>query len=342
MPLTVLNVAFPFAPVGPAAVGGAEQVVAQLDRLLVAAGHRSMVLACAGSSVAGELIEIPCVEGMIDFAARNEAWRAIRARIAELVSGAPIDVIHMHGLDFHHYAPLNGPTLVSLHLPLAWYEADAWANSNPRLRYHCVSRRQQGSLADPRFLPPIANGVPVPERPARARGGFALVLCRICPEKGVHLAIEATRLADVPLVIAGRAFPYPEHEAYFADRVKPHLGERVRFVGPVGLDEKARLLARARCVLVPSLAEETSSLVAMEALAHGAPVIAFDRGALASIVEHGRTGYVVSDEREMAAAISQTGVISSQVCWQSARERFSEARLFALYLEAYRAVADGP
>ena len=38
-PLTVLSVAYPLAPVGPDAVGGAEQVLSAVDRALAAAGH---------------------------------------------------------------------------------------------------------------------------------------------------------------------------------------------------------------------------------------------------------------------------------------------------------------
>ena len=52
MTLAILSVAFPFAPVGPDAVGGAEQVLSSLERALVGAGHRSIVVACAGSSTA--------------------------------------------------------------------------------------------------------------------------------------------------------------------------------------------------------------------------------------------------------------------------------------------------
>ena len=52
MPLTILQVAYPFAPVGRDSVGGAEQVLAACDRAAVCAGHRSIVVACEGSTVA--------------------------------------------------------------------------------------------------------------------------------------------------------------------------------------------------------------------------------------------------------------------------------------------------
>ncbi len=54
-----------------------------------------------------------------------------------------------------------------------------------------------------------------------------------------------------------------------------------RFPAPAGLRKKGRLLGAARCVSIPSAAPETSSLLAMAALACGTPVIAFVRGALA-------------------------------------------------------------
>src|SRR5437764_10808824 len=52
VPLTVLSVGYALAPVGPAAVGGAEQILSALDQALVAAGHRSLVVAPEGSHTA--------------------------------------------------------------------------------------------------------------------------------------------------------------------------------------------------------------------------------------------------------------------------------------------------
>ena len=59
---TVLQVAFPFAPVSRDSVGGAEQIAAACDEAVVRAGHRSIVVACEGSKIAGELILNPIIE----------------------------------------------------------------------------------------------------------------------------------------------------------------------------------------------------------------------------------------------------------------------------------------
>ena len=51
MGLTLLSVAYPFAPVSGDASGGSEQVLAHLDQALVEAGHRSLVIAPEGPIV---------------------------------------------------------------------------------------------------------------------------------------------------------------------------------------------------------------------------------------------------------------------------------------------------
>ena len=112
-----------------------------------------------------------------------------------------------------------------------------------------------------------------------------------------------------------------------------------RWIGPVAGHRKLRLLAQARCVLVPSKVRETSSLVAMEAIAAGTPVIAYRVGALPDIVEDGRTGFVVDDVEAMAAAIGKVGRIDPDLCRARARERFSLERMTRAYLERYRELA---
>jgi glycosyltransferase involved in cell wall biosynthesis len=344
--LTILNVAYPLAPVGPDATGGAEQVLTQIDVALARAGHRSIVLACEGSQAEGELVTTPRVSGSLQGHMHALAQEHHRRSIERLVVERDVDLVHVHGMDFHTYLPSPGvPVLVTLHLPAAWHAAEAFRVRRPATFLHCVSRSQERDFPpEIDLLPTIENGVPLDEpgtnglSPAR-KARFALTLARICPEKGIHFAIEAAERARVSTVIAGRVFPFAAHEAYFAREIQPRLGSRVRFIGPIGAARKRRLLQAARALLVASSAPETSSLVAMEALACGTPVIAFPVGALPEIVEHGRTGFLVRDVAEMADAIAAAAEIDPELCRETARRRFSAQRMTASYLERYAQLA---
>ncbi len=343
--LTVLSVAYTLAPVGVDAVGGSEQVLSSLDHALVAAGHRSLVIACTGSQVAGELRPFPAppADGPITAAVHLDRQDAIRGVIAEVLRREPVDVIHMHGLDFHACLPPPGsPMLATLHLPLDWYPPEALAPERPDTWINGVSESQmRGASPSPCMLPPIHNGVPVAllgaVPPHKRR--FALVLARVCPEKGLHLALDAARAADMPMLLAGGVFPYPAHQDYFHAEILPRLDRHRRYLGPVGFVRKRRLLAAARCLLVPSLVAETSSLVAMEAAACGTPVIAFRNGALPEVVEDGRTGFLVDDVDGMAEAIRRVDRIDPAACRETARRRFSNERMTATYLDRYQMLA---
>lgn len=315
--MTILSVAYPSAPVGFDTPGGAEQVVAMLDRAIVRAGHRSIVQARQDSTV----------EGILHTGTADQA-----------LSRFPIDVVHMHGVDFHRHLPRTSrPVLVTLHLPREFYPAEM--PRLPNLLYHCVSSSQRRTWNGLNLLPDIENGVPVEEFAFRARKRtFALALGRICPEKGFHLAIEAAKRAATPLILAGQVFPYAEHERYFQEEIAPRLDTLRRFIGPLGLVRKRRWLAAARCLLIPSLVAETSSLAAMEALASGTAVIAFRAGALNEIVEQGRTGFLVDDVQEMAEAIRHARTIDPAVCRRASVERFAADRMTRRYLELYEAI----
>lgn len=342
--MKVVQVAYCLAPVGPDAVGGAEQILSALDEAVAAAGHESVVVALEGSRCVGRLVPVERPRGGFDDAAQALTRRRAAALVADVVREERVDVVHLHGVDFDAVLPPPGPpALVTLHLPRAWYAAEVLRPDRPATWFNCVSAVQHRTFADVAapMLPPIPNGVPLPRlRFRRGKARFALALGRISPEKGLHLACDAARRAGVPLVLGGRVFPYPDHQRYFAREILPRLGADCRFTGPLALARKRRLLAAARCLLVPSLAPESSSLVAMEALASGTPVVAFASGALAAIVEHGRTGFVVSDEAEMARAIGEVHRISPDVCREVAEERFSASAMAGRYLEAYQMLAE--
>lgn len=339
--MLILNVAYPFAPVGPDAVGGAEQILTALDAALVRAGQGSVVVAREGSVCQGALIPVPAFE-TIDENVREAGHRQVREAIAEALARFPVDLIHFHGLDFADYLPEDGPpALATLHLPVHLYPPEALFPHRPRTWLHCVSESQRRDCPPGApLLSAVPNGVDLTVlRPASRKRRFALCLGRICREKGYHEALDAAREAGVPIVLAGEVFPYADHQRYFREEIEPRLGHGARFLGPLGLRRKRRLLAAARCLVVPSRIAETSSLVAMEALACATPVVAFPAGALPEIVEHGRTGLLVSDIHEMARALREAERIDPAECRREAERRFSSAIMISRYFDLYRRLA---
>ena len=338
---TVLSVAYPFAAVGPDAVGGAEQVLATVEAGLVERGYRSVVAAHAESSVEGTLVSVDVPRGTLTDAVRAEVERRMQAAIDCAFLTERIDLVHAHGIDFAKYRfPVDVPMLATLHLPPDWYPAAVW-EMPAHVRLQCVSESQRGACpaAVRERVTVVENGVPLPEAVDAPRGrGYALMLTRVCEEKNLHVGLDAARAAGMPVLLAGKVYPYPEHEAYFVREIAPRLGRGARFIGAVGGAVKQRLLARARCLLVPSVAEETSSLVAMEALAAGTPVVALPSGALPEIVDDGRTGFVVRDAVEMATAIERCGGLDRAVCRAEARERFSAEAMVSRYVALYESL----
>ena len=346
MARTVLSVAYPFAPVGPDASGGAEQILSAVEQAVVASGRRSIVIAQAGSHVAGELVPAPRLDGALTEESRAGARRLVREAILAVLRRNRVDAVHFHGVDFFEYLPDcdDVPMLATLHLPANWYPPAVFGPGRPSLWLNPVSATQAATCpAASNLLEPIDNGVPVERLQAarHSKRAFALMIARICPEKGVHLGIEAAKAADCDLLIAGELYPYPEHEAYFREEVAPRLDRRRRFIGPVGFARKRRLLTAARALLAPALADETSSLVAREAIACGTPVVAFRRGALPETVRDGVTGVLVDDVQGMAAALRQLGRIDPERCRAEARERFPLERMTAQYLALYDGLRPG-
>ena len=138
----------------------------------------------------------------------------------------------------------------------------------------------------------------------KGRGDDLIFIGRIHPDKGVHLAIETARQSGRRLLIAGIV----QDAGYFRDEIQPHLDEnRIRYVGPVGVEEKNALFSQAFALLHLNTIPERFGLVLAEANAAGVPVIAMDLGSCREVIEHGVTGFLVNDVAGAVRALDGCG-----------------------------------
>lgn len=125
-------------------------------------------------------------------------------------------------------------------------------------------------------------------------------LARICPEKGLHVLVEAFRLlaGKVKLRVAGylgeRDRPYLEElEAHIAGWGLSGFYERV---GEVDREEKIRFLQTLDVLSVPTVYLDPKGLFVLEALANGVPVVQPRHGAFPEMIEATGGGLLVEPD----------------------------------------------
>ncbi len=207
-------------------------------------------------------------------------------------------------------------------------EAAVMACSDAVLASSTVEAAQLASLygADPNRIGIVPPGVqhaffsPGNRRQARRAlglpGGVPMLLFvgRIQPLKGLQVAVRALdALEDAPgaflVVVGGPSGPEGEREAARVRQLVAELGltgdrrdgRHVRFVAPRSHEVLSTYYRAADVCLVPSRSE-SFGLVALEAGACGTPVVAAAVGGLLTLVEHGRTGFLVEGRHPTAFA----------------------------------------
>ena len=250
---------------------------------------------------------------------------------------AEFDLIHSH-YDFMAltYSRLVGtPVLTTIHgisspqiLPVYQKYRDGYF----------VSISDSDRVAGLNYLATVYNGIDLSLYPLQESQGDELIfLGRIHPDKGVHLAIEVSRLSGLPLLIAGII----QDEEYFRERVKPHLDNQlVSYVGPVGVTGKNELFARARALLHLNTIPERFGLVLAEANAAGVPVVAMDLGSCREVIEDGKTGFLVNTVEEAAQALQRLREIDRSACRKRVQQCFSIDTMVMAYEQVYDKIFD--
>jgi glycosyltransferase involved in cell wall biosynthesis len=207
-----------------------------------------------------------------------------------------------------------------------------------------ISNAQRRPASWTNWVDTIYHGIPLDEFTFSPRPGrYLAFLGRISPEKGLDTAIRVARRAGLPLRIGARKplrlkgdpNVVADWQHYNQD-VKPLLQRgHARLIGEVAGADKDRFLRNAAALLFPIRWPEPFGLVMAEALACGTPVIALREGSVPEVIEDGVTGFICSDEDEMAAAVGRLHELDRARCRAEAERRFSPTAMAKAYEQLY-------
>src|SRR5712691_5849278 len=187
------------------------------------------------------------------------------------------------------------------------------------------------------YLATVYNGIDLALYPLQeSRGDNLIFLGRIHPDKGVHLAIEVARLSGLPLLIAGII----QDQTYFREQVEPHLDRMIRYIGPMDVQGKNELFARACALLHLNTIPERFGLVLAEANAAGVPVVAMDLGSCREVIKDGQTGFLVNNVNEAVRALDRLSEIDRTACRQRVQQCFSITTMVEAYERVYSTIFD--
>jgi glycosyltransferase involved in cell wall biosynthesis len=205
-----------------------------------------------------------------------------------------------------------------------------------------ISNAQRRPAPNVNWVGTVHHGMPLDLlRPVPASPSYLAFLGRISPEKRVDRAINIAERCGLPLKIAAKVDPV-DHD-YFEEVIRPLLAKpHVEFIGEISDAKKSEFLSNAFALLVPIDWPEPFGLVVIEAMACGAPAIAFNRGAVPELIEDGVTGFVVEDEMGAVGAVRHISRLSRTMIRKRFEERFAARRMARDYLEIYRDLLGAP
>lgn len=162
-----------------------------------------------------------------------------------------------------------------------------------------------------------------------------IFLGRIERVKGCHTAIKLAKATGERLIIAGNVSPLQEEIDYFEQEIKPLIdGVQIRYVGALDDEQKNHYLGQAKALVFPIEWQEPFGIVMIEAMACGTPVIGYQMGSVAEVIEEGITGFKVRDFEGMVKAVENLHLVDREQCGLEAKKRFDAAVIARQYLQA--------
>jgi glycosyltransferase involved in cell wall biosynthesis len=326
----------------PKLYGGTERVVSWLTEELIALGHE-VTLFASGDSVTSARLEAAWPRALrLDGSVRDP--NALHMMMLERVyrRAGEFDFLHFH-LDYYPFSLFSRqptPFVTTLHGRLDLPEHQPVFDTFSTVPVVSISNSQRRPLPQANWARTVHHGLPVRLlEPKPIRPSYFAFLGRIAPEKGIDRAIRIAQHCGVTLKVAAKVDKADQD--YYDEQIAPMMkSNNVEFIGEINDNEKSEFLSGAIALLVPIDWPEPFGLVMIEAMACGAPVIAFNRGSVPEIIEDGLTGFVVEDINGAIGAVDRLDHLSRAKIRRRFEERFTARRMAQEYLSVYRGLSD--
>lgn len=334
------------APLPAGVIYAPLEIAANLASGLSALGHQATFFAKAGSKIAGAKLfsfDFPELKKIKIPDLKDRALSFYnQIAIAEIIKRQKeFDLIHLHYSGLDSILPLAKlaeiPIIITLHDPITPFRQLVLKESakNKNLFFVSISRNQRQPFKRANFIATVYNGIKLNDYQFQARpGNYYLFSGRLLPKKGVHIAARIARRLNLNLKIAGPRYDLATSN-YFKRHLEPYLSSKIKYLGALPPAKLISNYQNARALFFPIQWAEPFGLVMIEAMACGAPVIAFGRGSVPEVVKDGVTGFIVDTEKEMIAAVKKIDQIDRAACRAWVEQKFSAERMIGEYEKAY-------
>ncbi len=338
--MKIAQVAPLYESVPPKLYGGTERVVSYLTEELVNQGH-DVTLYASGDSITEAKLVAPCQQALrldkncIDPLAHHITMLEMINKKAH-----QFDIIHFH-IDYLHFPLFNmfkSKTLTTLHGRLDLPDLVPLYQEFNDISLVSISHSQRKPIPWVKWIGNVYHGLPVDSYTYREDSGdYLAFIGRISPEKRVDRAIAIAKEVGIPIRIAAKVDKVDQ--IYFDETIKPLLNHPlVDYIGEIGESEKNSFLGHAKALLFPIDWEEPFGLVMIESLACGTPVVAYNRGSVPEVLEHGVTGFIVQDFKEAVKAVEEVGNLSRAQCRAAFDKHYTARTMAKEYLSLYKLI----
>ena len=325
--------------VPPRMYGGTERIVSYLTEELVKLGHEVTLFASGDSITSGNLVSCATTALRLDPSVKDiiPYYMLMLDRVRQHAD--EFDILHFH-IDHFHFPVFRGlaeKTVTTLHGRQDLPDNRALYFGFNNFPLVSISEDQRRPIPHANYVETIYHGLPkdLLQPNYAPKQGYLAFLGRIAPEKRPDRAIAIAQAAGMPLKIAAKIDRVDE--AYFEETIEPLVrNPGVEFVGEINEQGKSEFLGNASGLLFPIDWPEPFGLVMIEAMACGTPVLAFNRGSAAEIIEPGITGLLVDTVEEANRVLPELLSLDRRRVRKRFEERFSATRMATDYTKLYR------